>query len=88
MPGVTESYNSLQAQTTIENCTGHTTYPTISVIKRSPVPAMKAWNHLAVMSPGTLSKGLSMGKRTPLAVMSLEYPSCNVKLVMPHDLSY
>ena len=32
MPGVTESYNSLQAQTAIENCTGHTMCPTISVV--------------------------------------------------------
>ena len=32
MPGATKSYNSLQAQTTIENCTGCTTCPTISVV--------------------------------------------------------
>ena len=32
MPGATESYNSLQAQTTIENCKEHTTCPTISII--------------------------------------------------------
>ena len=32
MPGATKSYNSLQAQTTIENCTGRTTCPTISVV--------------------------------------------------------
>ena len=72
MPGATKSYNSLQAQTAIENCTGHTTCPTISIVIIPQASATKAWNSPTVVSLGTLSKGLSMGKHTPSAVMSLE----------------
>ena len=55
---------------------------------RKPRPHDMYTRPLAVTLPGTLSKGLSMGKHTPLAVALPEYPIVNCKLIMPHDLSY